>query len=84
MIETLRWHHEPANAKEDAQELVMMCHIANYACNMAKIGDSGDSVAPAFFTGVWKQMGLHPEDLPAIVKGIEDGAAHSEVLLSLT
>ncbi|MFH0881046.1 MAG: HDOD domain-containing protein [Lentisphaerota bacterium] len=82
IIETVRWHHEPDNADDSRKELVMLCHGANYICNLVKLGDSGDAVAPAFFRGVWKRLGMETDDLSGVIERIEEEAKHSEVLLA--
>ena len=83
LIETIRWHHEPTNAKEKYQELVMMCHAANYICNLVRIGESGDAVAPAFFRGVWKRLGVDIEDISGMIEQIKEESKSSELMLSL-
>jgi len=83
IIDTIRWHHEPANAAPEYKELVMLCHAANYICNHEKIGDSGDSVAPAFFQSIWKQLGLGTDDFPQIAEIVREESKKSEIMLSL-
>ena len=83
LIETIRWHHEPTNAKEEYQELIMMCHAANYICNLVRIGESGDAVAPAFFRGVWKRLGVDIEDISGMIEQIKEESKSSELMLSL-
>ena len=82
IIEAIRWHHEPDNADENRKELVMLCHAANYICNLVKLGDSGDAVAPAFFRGVWRRLGIETDDLSGVIETIEEEAKKSEVLLA--
>ena len=83
LIEVIRWHHEPDNAHEAHKELVMLCHAGNYVCNLVKIGDSGDAVAPAFFRGVWKQLGVEIQDISGIMDQIKEESKNSELLLAL-
>ncbi len=83
LIEVIRWHHEPENADERHKELVMLCHAGNYVCNLVKIGNSGDAVAPAFFRGVWKRLGVDIEDLSGIMDQIKEESKNSELLLAL-
>ncbi len=81
--EVIRWHHEPDNANAKYIDLVMLCHTANYICNLEKIGDSGDSTAPAFFHSVWKRLGLEIKDVPTITEQIREESQKSELLLAL-
>jgi hypothetical protein len=83
VVQTIRWHHEPDNADEKNQGLVMLCHVANFICNNQNIGDSGDTVAPAFFESVWKRLAICEDDMPDIIEKVKDEAVQSEVLLSL-
>jgi putative nucleotidyltransferase with HDIG domain len=83
MVEVIRWHHEPANATAPHQDLVMLCHVANYICNREKLGNSGDTVAPAFFPSIWKRLGFEVRDIAGIVDQVNAEASKSEVLLAL-
>jgi len=82
LIETIRWHHEPDNASPENKEIVLLCHAANYICNLEKIGNSGDSVAPAFFQSIWKRLGLGVSDFTPIADQVREEAKKSEILLS--
>ncbi|HBA84073.1 MAG TPA: hypothetical protein DCZ95_08270 [Verrucomicrobia bacterium] len=83
LIETIRWHHEPENAAESRQGIAMLCHAANYICNLVKIGESGDAVAPAFFRGVWKRLGVEVDEISTIMDQVREESKKSEILLSL-
>jgi putative nucleotidyltransferase with HDIG domain len=82
LIETIRWHHEPDNADPNRQAIVMLCHAANYICNLVKIGESGDAVAPAFFRGVWKRLGIEVDDIAPIMEQVKEESTQSELLMS--
>ena len=82
VIEVVRWHHEPDNATEQYRDLAMICHMANYICNVEKIGNSGDETAPAFFHSVWKRMGLEAADIPPIIEKVREESEKSEILLA--
>ena len=82
VIEVIRWHHEPDNATEQYRDLVMLCHMANYVCNVKKIGNSGDETAPAFFHSVWKRMGLEASDIPPMIEKVKEESEKSEILLT--
>ncbi len=82
LIETIRWHHEPDNASPEHKEIVLLCHAANYICNLEKIGNSGDSVAPFFFQSIWKRLGLGVSDFTPIADQVREESKKSEILLS--
>ena len=83
MIAVVQCHHEPDTAADEYRELVMLCHCANYICNREHIGDSGDSLAPAFFYSVWKRLGLQVGDIAEVVDQVKVQSAKSSILLSL-
>ncbi len=61
----------------------MLCHTANYICNLEKIGDSGDSTAPTYVQQVWKQLGLNIGDITDMIDEINEESTKSETLLAL-
>lgn len=83
LVAAVRWHHEPDNAEESHRPLVLLCHAANYITNTAHLGDSGDSVAPAYFASVWKRLAISQEELPGIAETVRDELAKADVLMSL-
>nr|HDN00253.1 HDOD domain-containing protein [Deltaproteobacteria bacterium] len=82
VIEVIRWHHEPDNATEQYRDLVILCHMANYICNVEKIGNSGDETAPAFFQSIWKRMDLEAADIPLMIEKVKEEFEKSEILLT--
>jgi len=82
VVEAIAFHHDPENACEEYRELVMLCHAANFICNLRRIGNSGDSTAPSFVFGVWKHLGFDADDIPLVVDKIQEESAKSEILLS--
>ncbi|HBA84756.1 MAG TPA: hypothetical protein DCZ95_11735 [Verrucomicrobia bacterium] len=82
LLQVIRWHHDPECADVEHQELVMLCHTANYICNLEKIGNSGDSTAPAFHQNIWQKLGLSVRDISEIVDLVNEQSKHSEVLMS--
>ncbi len=82
LLQVIRWHHDPECADVEHQELTMLCHTANYICNLEKIGNSGDSAAPAFHQAIWQKMGLAVRDISEIVDEVHTQSKHSEVLMA--
>lgn len=82
LVEIVRWHHDPAKVDKRFADLVNIIHIANYICNLEKLGNSGDSSAPAFQHAIWKQLGLAVQDISEIVDAVKEESKHSEILLS--
>jgi len=82
LIQTISLHHNPMTADDETKELAMLCHAANFICNIRQLGNSGDSTAPAFFFHIWKDMGLDVNDIPVLVDLIQKESVKSEVLLS--
>lgn len=84
LLQTIRWHHDPAEAPEANREMVALCHIANYICNQQQIGDGGDLKAPELVQTLWKDLGLSIADISSIVDEINEESKKSEILLALT
>jgi putative nucleotidyltransferase with HDIG domain len=82
LLQVIEFHHEPESGDEKDSALVALVHIANYICNQQTIGDSGNSAAPAFLQGAWKQLGLSVSDISDVVDLVNEEAAKSEVLMS--
>jgi putative nucleotidyltransferase with HDIG domain len=82
LLQVIEFHHEPESGDEKYSALVSLVHIANYICNQQTIGDSGNSAAPAFLQGAWKQLGLSVSDISDVVDLVNEEAAKSEVLMS--
>ena len=62
--------------------LVMLCHCANYICNLEKIGDGGDTMTPMFDQRVFDRIGLSISDIPAILERVRLEAGKSEIMMS--
>lgn len=83
VLQAIRWHHHPGMADVEHQELAMLVHSANYICNLEKIGDGGDTAAPAFQQAAWTRLGLTVKDIPVVVDEIVERSRESEVLMAL-
>jgi HD-like signal output (HDOD) protein len=82
MLQVIRWHHDPDSSDREHRELVMLCHLANYICNIKRIGDGGDTAAPVFQQDVWTKLGLSVRDIPDIVDEVVEESKQSEILMS--
>jgi len=82
LVQVIRCHHDPESAPEQFWPVAALCHAGDYACNLAKIGNSGDNVTPAYLQAVWDRIGLSVAEMPAIVEQIREESAKSEVLMS--
>ncbi len=82
LLQIIRWHHDPASSDVEHRELVMLCHSANYICNLEKIGDGGDTAGPVFQHEAWTQLGLSARDIADIVDEVVEESKQSEVLMS--
>lgn len=82
VLQVVRWHHDPSSADAEHQELVMLCHTANYICNLEKIGNGGDTAAPVFHQAIWQKLGLSVRDISEVVDLVNDEAKKSAVLMA--
>lgn len=78
----IRYHHNPEAVDPEARELVMLCHCANYICNLESLGNGGDTDAPAFREAVWGQLGMALSDVGDVVDAIGEEAKKSEILMA--
>ncbi len=82
IVAVIRWHHDPEQAEAKYLDLLRLCHAANHICNLEKIGDGGDNVAPSFNIGVWKRMGLKVRDISELVDEVVEESRLSETLMA--
>jgi HD-like signal output (HDOD) protein len=82
LLQVIRWHHDPASSDVEHRELVMLCHAANYICNVGRIGDGGDLTAPVLRQDVWTQLGQPVLHISDIVDAVVKESKQSEVLMS--
>lgn len=80
---SILWHHDPDSAPPEHWELTAICHLANYICNLEKIGDGGDLADPTCAQSLWKRLGLSVSDISVIVDEVNVESAKSDILLSL-
>lgn len=83
VLEVVRWHHDPASASPEHQDLVALCCLANELSNREKMGDGGDSAAPPTAFDSWARMGLSADDVPGVLDQAVQEMKKSEVLMSL-
>ncbi len=80
----VQWHHDPlACPEEDLRPLAMLVHMADYICNNQHLGNSGNP-CPMYDQRVREHLGLTPDKIGELMGYVEQEAAKSDVLLSLT
>ncbi|MFH0880413.1 MAG: response regulator [Lentisphaerota bacterium] len=81
-LSTIRYHHAPFQQEAEHQDLVLLCHCANYICNLQKIGDGGDTMTPLFDQRAFDKLGISVNDIPAIIQRVNAESKNSEILMS--
>jgi HD-like signal output (HDOD) protein/CheY-like chemotaxis protein len=81
-LASIRYHHSPLMTEVEHPDLVMLCHCANYICNLEKIGDGGDIMTPMFDQRVFDKIGLSLSSIPAILERVRSESRKSEILMS--
>lgn len=80
---TLRFHHKPLNARQNAQ-LVHVVHIADVIARSLDVGNGGDPLVPVIEKEIWDNLGLDEARLDAIfsdtVKGLKKAEAFFEMI----
>ena len=80
----VRWHHDPLECPdEEYRGLVKLVHMADYICHNQGLGDSGNPSA-SYDHRVREELNLTPEKIADLMSVVEEEAAKSEILLSLT
>lgn len=82
LMTVIRRHHSPLQAEQKHKPIVYLCHVANFICNQQQIGHSGETPFPAYEPGVWDELGLTLDSVPAIMERLESESAKSEILAS--
>ena len=83
ILACIEHHHHPENAPEEFRGMVSLVHVADYICNLKKIGQSGNPKPPSFREEIWSSIGLDVEKIPEILAVAEKESEKSEILLSL-
>lgn len=84
LIACIEFHHTPEKAPEDFRSMVSLVHVADYVCNLKKLGHSGNPKPPEFRADIWEELGLDIESINEIMAVVEDESQKSEILLSLS
>ena len=82
-IDAISYHHSPMMTEIENKELVMLCHAANYVCNLQKLGNGGDALTPLFDQRVFDQLGFSMQRIPEIINKVTVEAQHSEILMQM-
>ena len=84
LVAAVRWHHDPFSAPPEHWELAALCHVANYVCNLQRLGDGGDLTDPWWTQSVWTELGMSVSDISMVVDEINEESKKSEILLALS
>ncbi len=82
LLQVIRWHHDPESSDVEYRDICMLCHCANYICNLKKLGDCGDTTAPSLQQKIWLKIGLTVKDISDTVDHIVEESRNSEVLMA--
>ena len=83
LLAVIEHHHQPEKAPQEHRDIVNLVHLADYICNLKKIGQSGNPVPPAFRNEIWRELGIFEGDLPSIIEEAHKESEKSDILLSL-
>jgi len=76
------FHHDSEKIKED-KEITEIVHMANFICNNQGI-DNGAGVPPLSFSDeAWANLDMSLEDIPGIIKEVQEQAEKSPILMAL-
>ncbi len=83
LIACIEFHHRPREAPEELRDMVSLVHIADYICNLKKLGQSGNVRPPELVQETWDSLGLDVAMLDDIMAKVEEEVHKSEILLAL-
>lgn len=83
LVACIEFHHEPEKAPDEFKEMVGLVHVADYICNLKKLGQSGNAVVPKMNQAIWESLGLNIDKIDDIMDVVDEESQKSEVLLSL-
>ena len=83
VLQVIRWHHDPEKADPNHYDLVALCHVANYICNMCSLGESGDSTAPTASSATWNHLGISESDISRLAELVKEEAEKADTMLAL-
>lgn len=84
LVACIEYHHDPMAAPEEYRDMVGLVHIADYICNLKKLGQSGNVKPPEFNQQVWEHLGLDVSMIDKIMEVVDQEEKKSEILLALT
>ncbi|MCA8922014.1 MAG: HDOD domain-containing protein [Planctomycetes bacterium] len=70
-VDAVRHHHSPELARENPIAAAIV-HVADLLVDAVLLGSDEDSVVPSLSREAWDRLGLQPEDLPELFRGIFD------------
>lgn len=83
LVNTIRFHHQPLNARENAP-LVHVVHIADAVARTLGIGSGGDELVPEISKDVWDKFGLGAsfldKTMEQTLQGVEKAQAFFELI----
>ena len=71
LIESVRYHHRPAEAGEHIVETCTI-HLADLIANALKLGRSGERMVPPRWIGMWDALSLDPSSLPDLMDSMRE------------
>ncbi|ANB02169.1 HDOD domain-containing protein [Ectothiorhodospira sp. BSL-9] len=80
LLACIRYHHEPAAAREH-QTAVALVHIANTVAHMAEVDTRDPRDAPPIEAEAWERSGLDPSVLPSIIDRAQHQVVEVEALI---
>jgi HD-like signal output (HDOD) protein len=78
-----RWHHDPEKADPKHYDLVALCHVANYICNVCNFGESGDSTRPTASPAAWRHLGIGESDISRLAELAQHETDKADTMLAL-
>ncbi len=83
VVDAVIYHHEPDLAPDRHRRLAQLVHIADFICNNLGVTSSPEMIRESSSIGAWDDLALRMEDVPDIIRDVQEEAKRSEVFAAL-
>ncbi len=83
IVEAVRWHHQPDQARAEHRRLADVVHLADFFCTCLGVGEGSDGPMRGFSKAAWEELDLSVGDITDIIGKIDNETKNSEMFVAL-
>ncbi|MCL4233712.1 MAG: HDOD domain-containing protein [Deltaproteobacteria bacterium] len=83
VVDAVIYHHEPDLAPDRNRRLAELVHIADFICNNLGVTSTPELIRETSSIAAWDDLALRMEDVPDIIRDVQEEAKRSEVFAAL-